>query len=116
MLTRKSLRPSAFFLHDDAHGRMREGKSANVSQVFFCPSGAFFITVSIAQQEGFELVAAGSEIPSGIGSSPAKVTHGFVPSIGKMHRSQLPGPKQTRQRQGIATVRLDLVARPLRNA
>ncbi len=73
------------------------------------------VTVTVAQQEGFELRPCPPQVLHRVGAGAAEVTHGLVVRVGHMHGGQLRGPMQAGQLERVAPVGLHPVAGAARN-
>jgi hypothetical protein len=66
----------------------------------------------VAQQEGQQLLAFAPQIVPRRLTRPHKIAHRFMVRIRRPHSGQLAGPVQPRQRDRVAPVGLDPLARP----
>jgi hypothetical protein len=70
---------------------------------------------ALAQQEPGELLPCPPQRPHRIETGPHQVAHRLMPGVGNPHRRQLARPVQLGQAAGVPPIRLDPVARPLRD-
>ena len=79
------------------------------------PVAASAVDAAVPEQEGKKLLALAPEIVSGRLAGPHKIPHRLMSWIGRPDPGQLAGSVQTRQRDRIAPVRLDPLARSFRD-
>ena len=103
------------FLKDDLLRGMVElltGKPAPMRQR---PVAASAVDATVPEQEGKKLLALAPEIVSSRLAGPHKIPHRLMSRIGRPDPCQFAGSVQTRQRDRIAPVRLDPLARSFRD-
>jgi hypothetical protein len=70
---------------------------------------------ALAQQKPRELLTCAAQGPYRVEAGPYQVAHRLMSGIGNPHRCQLACPVQLGQTGGVPPIRLDPVARPLRD-
>ena len=98
-----------FFEHD-VHGRQLKGDAAQGAHAGFAPGGLVSDAVAVTQEECFELTHGAALVIDGIGSGAADIPDAFVRGIRHMHGSEFSGTVEAGELDGVAAVRLDLVA------
>ena len=73
------------------------------------------VMAALAQQKPRELLTGASQGPYRVEAGTHQIAHRLMSRIGDPHRRQLAGPVQLRQTSGVPPIRLDPVARPLRD-
>jgi len=79
------------------------------------PMAASAVNPAVPQQEGKQLLAFAPKIVSRRLASPHKIAHRLMGRVRRPNPCQLPGPMQSRQRDRVAPVCLDALARPFRD-
>ena len=73
------------------------------------------VMAALAQQKPRELLTRAAQGPYRVEAGTHQVAHRLMSGIGNPHRRQLADPVQLRQTSGVPPIRLDPVARPLRD-
>jgi hypothetical protein len=103
------------FLKDDLLGDMLElliGQPAPVRQR---PMAASAVNPAVTQQEGKQLLAFAAKVIRRRLAGPHKIAHRLMRLIRRLHARQFAGSMQPRQRDRVAPVRLDPLARSFRD-
>src|SRR5256885_583138 len=88
------------------------GKPAPVRQ---CPMTAALVDPTMAQKEGEQLLAFAAQVVGSGFPSPHQIADSLVDDVRYPHSGQFARPMQPRQSDRVPSVRLDALARPLRN-
>jgi hypothetical protein len=95
------------FLKDDLLGGMLELLAGQPAPMRQRPMTASAVDAAVAQEEGKQLLAFAAKVVPRRLARPHKIAHRFMRRIRRPDSGQLAGPVQSRQRDGVAPVRLD---------
>ena len=79
------------------------------------PMAAAAVNPAVTQQEGKQLLAFAAKVVRRRLARPDKIAHRLMSRVRRPDAGQFAGPVQSRQRDRVAPVRLDPLARPLRD-
>ena len=79
------------------------------------PMASSAVNPAVPQQEGKQLLAFAPKAVSRRFAGPHKIAHRLMRRVRRPHPCQLADPMQPRQRDRVAPVRLDPLARPFRD-
>jgi hypothetical protein len=86
---------------------------AEIIQMLRGPGGFAGVTTALTQEESLDALAAATEIFHGTEAGADQITDGFIGLLGNVDEGQFTGAQESGQGQGVATIGLDAVARPL---
>jgi hypothetical protein len=93
------------------HVRVIEPLLLPRSQISLRPSLLARIDATMFEHEGAHLLAVNTKGVDSCGAAPNEITHRFVPFIRNPHCREFPSPKKLGQRDGVAAVCLDPIAK-----
>ena len=103
------------FLKDDLLRGMFELLAGQPAPMRQRPMAASAVNPAVPQQEGKQLLAFAAKIVRRRLAGSHKIAHRLMSRVRRPHSRQFAGPMQSRQRDRVAPVRLDALARPFRD-
>jgi hypothetical protein len=100
------------FLKDDLLCSVLEPFGGKLSPMRERPVSASAVNPTVPEQEEKQLLAFAPKIVSRRLAGPHKIAHRLMSRVWRPNPCQLAGPMQSRQRDRVAPVRLDALARP----
>ena len=103
------------FLKDDLLGGVLELLGGQPAPMRQRPMASSAVNPAVPQKEGKQLLAFAAKVVRGRLAGPHKIAYRLMRRVRRPNSRQFAGPVQARQRDRVAPVRLDALARPFRD-